>query len=204
LQCQTSCQNFEVDKFCDQSKQYEIKQTENLIQSNKHLDDTNIIDKGENVLHPNDTNISISATKSKIASNSDTTEKNIPTLEREEDTILYESNDKDAANLCLQPDTHLIENDGKYNLNTVSLNGSSAMQKEHLLEMASEVANVLTDNTDHTEPTLFDLDLKCRNQFLSTCLEEQKQLVNDLHVQVSRYVSIVHYNSYTALLYSII
>lgn len=185
-QCQTSCQNFEVNKFCDQ-EEHKVKHTENLIESNKHLDDINI-DKVENVLNSIDTNISISMTKSKITS-SNITEKSIPILQScVEDTILYENNDKDVTNLCFQSDSHLIENDGKCNLNTTSLNGSSITQKDHLLEMASEVANVLTD-ADHIEPNLFDLDVKSRNQFLSTCLEEQKQLVNDLHIQVSRYTS---------------
>lgn len=166
-----------------------MKHTENF-QSPKHLDDTSIIDKVKSVLNPNDTNVLISITENEIAS-SDITEKNILTLEScVEDATLNESNDKNATNLHFQPDSHLIENNDKYNLNIAPLNGSSITQKEHLLEMASEVANVLT-NTEHIEPTLFDIDLKYHNQFLNTRLEEQKQLINDLHIQVSCYVSMV-------------
>ncbi|XP_072753851.1 golgin subfamily A member 2 isoform X2 [Anoplolepis gracilipes] len=87
------------------------------------------------------------------------------------------------------PDSQFMENDGRCNLNIVASNGPSTVQTEHLLEMASEVANVLTEDADHSDPSLFDIDLKCRNQFLTTCLEEQRQLVNDLHIQVSRYHS---------------
>lgn len=59
--------------------------------------------------------------------------------------------------------------------------------------MASEVANVLTnDDIDRCEPVSLDFDLKDRNQFLTTCLEEQKQLVNDLHIEISCCVSIVY------------
>lgn len=107
-----------------------------------------------------------------------------------ENTVLYENDDKDSTYSHLQLDSQLKENDGKYNLNIVS-NGPPTVQMEHLLEMASEVANVLTDDTDHSDPSLFSSDLKCRNQFLTTCLEEQKHLVNDLHIEVSRYVSII-------------
>lgn len=177
-----------MNKFSDQDKQCDIKHTENLIQSNKHLINTNVIDETENVLNPSDTNIPIIATKSKIGSSSDMTEKSIPTLESVEDTMLYETS-KNATNLCLQSDSHLVENDAEYS-NTAPFNGST-MLKEHLLEMASEVVHVLNDHTNDTEPTLFGLDLTCRNHILSTCLEDQQQLVNDLHIQVSHYVSII-------------
>jgi len=167
-----------------------------LAQSEEHLDKINVhkeenilnhasIDKEKNIVNHvfMDTNNLIDKTESKIVTN----EKNV--LENcLENTILYDNGDKDSTHL--QPDSQLKENDGKYNLNIVS-NGSPMVQTEHLLEMASEVANVLTDDTDHSDPSLFGSDLKCRNQFLTTCLEEQKQLVNNLHIEVSRYVSIV-------------
>jgi len=104
---------------------------------------------------------------------------------------LHESGNKNIMHSCLQSDSQYVGNDEKYNLNITASNGPSTVQKEYLLEMASEVAHVLTDDIDHSEPSSsLDFDLKCRNQFLSSCLEEQKQLVNDLHIQVSRYVSI--------------
>lgn len=190
-QCQTNCQTIEVDKSYDQNNHNEIKQTDNLIQPEGHLDKINIIHKEENVLNHafSDTNNLINTTESdsKIATN-EKTEKNFPVLENcLENTILYESGDKDSTHL--QADSQFMENDKRYNLNIVTSNGPSTVQTEHLLEMATEVANVLTDDTDNSDPSLFDNDLKCRNQFLTTCLEEQRQLVNDLHIQVSRYHS---------------
>ncbi|CAL1676309.1 unnamed protein product [Lasius platythorax] len=190
-QCQTNCQTTEVDKPYDQNNHHEIKRTENLVQSEEHLDKINIVHKEGNVLNHafSDTNNLIDTTENKIAP-SEITEKNFPSLENcLENTVLYESDDKDSIHSHLQPDSQFMENNGRYNLNIVASNGPSMVQKEHLLEMASEVANVLTDDTDHSDPSLFDIDLKCRNQFLTTCLEEQKQLVNDLHIQVSRYHS---------------
>ncbi|XP_070161136.1 golgin subfamily A member 2 [Polyergus mexicanus] len=190
-QCQTNCQTIEVDKSYDQNNHNEIKQTDNLVQSEGHLDKINIIHKEENILNHafNDTNnlIDMTESDSKTAIN-EITEKNFPILENcLENTVLYESSDKDSTHL--QADSQFMENDKRYNLNIVASNGPSIVQTEHLLEMASEVANVLTDDTDHSDPSLFDNDLKCHNQFLTTCLEEQKQLVNDLHIQVSRYHS---------------
>ncbi|KAL6444057.1 hypothetical protein ACFW04_001777 [Cataglyphis niger] len=192
-QCQTSCQTIEVDKPYDQNNDNEITQTDNLVQSEEHLDEMNIVHKEGNVLNhtfdSSDTNNLKDTTESnsKIATN-ERTEKNFPVLKNcLENTVLYESADKDSAHL--QADSQFMENDERYNLNIVASNGPSTVQTEHLLEMASEVANVLTDDTDHSDPSLFDIDLKCRNQFLTTCLEEQRQLVNDLHIQVSRYHS---------------
>lgn len=124
--------------------------------------------------------------------NSEITEKSFPLENCLESAGLHESGNKDTIHPRLQPDSQYVGNDGKYNLNIATSNGLSTVQKEYLLEMASEVANVLTDDTDHSKPpSSFDLDLKCRNQFLNSCLEEQKHLVNDLHIQVSRYVSIL-------------
>lgn len=181
-----------MDKPYDQNNDNEIKQTDNLVQSEEHLDKINIVHKEGNVLNhtfdSSDTNNLIDTTEgnSKIATN-ERTEKNFPVLENcLENTVLYESVEKDPAHL--QADSQFMENDERY-LNIVAPNGPSTVQTEHLLEMASEVANVLTDDTDHSDPSLFDIDLKCRNQFLTTCLEEQRKLANDLHIQVSRCVS---------------
>ncbi|XP_054012091.1 golgin subfamily A member 2-like [Hylaeus anthracinus] len=66
----------------------------------------------------------------------------------------------------------------------MELNDFPKVQKEHLLEMASAVADVLTNDSEHVETTL-DCDLMCRNQFLSSCLEEQKKIVNELHIELS-------------------
>ena len=72
----------------------------------------------------------------------------------------------------------------------MSSNTSSSLQKEHLLQMANAVANVLVDEQGLDETTLNNCDLEQRNQFLTCCLEEQKKLVNQLHIQVSQCVSI--------------
>ncbi|XP_060826118.1 golgin subfamily A member 2-like [Bombus pascuorum] len=58
------------------------------------------------------------------------------------------------------------------------------VQKEHLLEMASAVADVLTNESEHTETSL-DTDLMYHNQFLSPYMEEQKKVVNELHIELS-------------------
>ena len=67
---------------------------------------------------------------------------------------------------------------------TMELSDFPKVQKEHLLEMASAVANVLTNDSEHVENNL-DCDLMCRNQFLSSYLEEQKKIVNELHIELS-------------------
>ncbi|CAK9814144.1 Golgin subfamily A member 2 [Anthophora quadrimaculata] len=66
----------------------------------------------------------------------------------------------------------------------MDLNDFPKVQKEHLLEMASAVADVLTNEPEHTETSL-DSDLMCRNQFLSSYLEEQRKMINDLHIELS-------------------
>ena len=71
---------------------------------------------------------------------------------------------------------------------TMELSDFPKVQKEHLLEMASAVANVLTNDSAHVENNL-DCDLMCRNQFLSSYLEEQKKIVNELHIELSESVS---------------
>lgn len=73
--------------------------------------------------------------------------------------------------------------------NKMELNDFPKVQKEHLLEMASAVADVLTSDSEHIETTL-DCDLMCRNQFLSSYLEEQKKIVNEQHIELSKFVSI--------------
>lgn len=196
----SQCQTIEAEKPYDQNNHNEVQHTENLAQSEEQLDKINV-HKKEDIIkqfpffssYEEEINIInhaltgtylIDKTESKIVPN-ETIEKNV--VENcLENTILHDSGDKDSIHL--QPDSQLKENDGKYNLNIVS-NGSPMIQTEHLLEMASEVSNVLTDDTDHSDPSLFDSDLKCRNQFLTTCLEEQKQLVNNLHIEVGRYHS---------------
>ncbi|KYQ60610.1 Golgin subfamily A member 2 [Trachymyrmex zeteki] len=188
-QCQTNCQTAEVDKLYNQKKQNEDAEK----QYEKHICSTDIMHKEENVTnHFDDANNLPDMIETKVTtSNSEITEKSFPTLENYPETaVLHESGNKDIMYSRLQSDSQYMGNDEKYNLNITASNGPSMVQKEYLLEMASEVAHVLTDDTDHSEPpSSLDFDLKCRNQFLSSCLEEQKQLVNDLHIQVSRYHS---------------
>lgn len=192
FQCQTNCQTAEVDELCDQKNQNEVNCAEK--QYEKYINDTDIVNKEENVVNHFDGANSLPDTiETKIAANNnETAEKSFPISENyPESAVLRESGNKDDTHSRLQPDLQSVENDGRYNLNVMASNGPSTVQKEYLLEMASEVAHVLTDDTDHNEsPSSFNLDLNCRNQFLSSCLEEQKHLVSDLHVQVSRYVSI--------------
>ncbi|XP_071631430.1 golgin subfamily A member 2 [Temnothorax longispinosus] len=190
-QCQTNCQTAKVDELCDQKNQNEVKCVEKRYE--KHIDDTDVIHKEENVINHFDgaSNLPDTIETKVTANNSKITEKSFPILESyPESAALHESGNKDGTHSRLQPDLQFVGNDGRYNLNATVSNGPSTVQKEYLLEMASEVAHVLTDDTDHTEPpNSFNLDLNCRNQFLSSCMEEQKQLVNDLHIQVSRYHS---------------
>lgn len=68
------------------------------------------------------------------------------------------------------------------------------VQKEHLLEMASAVADVLKNESEHIETSL-DTDLMYHNQFLSPYMEEQKKVVNELHIELSNAVSVyMHIN----------
>ncbi|KYM95393.1 PREDICTED: golgin subfamily A member 2-like [Cyphomyrmex costatus] len=192
-QCQTNCQTTEVDKLYNQKKQNEVKREYPEKRYEKHIYNTDIMHKEENITnHFEGANNLSDMIETKIAtSNSEITEKSFPSLENYPETaVLHESGDKDTTYSRLHSDLQYVGNDEKYNLNITTSNGPSTMQKEYLLEMASEVAHILTDDTDHSEPpSSLDFDLKCRNQFLSSCLEEQKQLVNDLHIQVSRYHS---------------
>ena len=71
----------------------------------------------------------------------------------------------------------------------IDLNDFPKVQKEHLLKMASAVADVLTNESEYAESSL-DSDLICHNQFLSSYLEEQKKIVNELHIELSNAVSI--------------
>ncbi|XP_011873116.1 PREDICTED: golgin subfamily A member 2 [Vollenhovia emeryi] len=190
-QCQTNCQTAEVSELYDQKSQNDVKGAEQRYE--KRIDDTEVVHKEENVVNHFDGAINLpGVTETKVAaSKSDIVERSFPISENyPESAALHESGNRDGTRSHLQPDFQSAGNDGRYNLNVTTSNGPSTVQKEYLLEMASEVAHALTDNTGHGEPTdSFNLDLKCRNQFLSSCLEEQKQLVNDLHVQVSRYHS---------------
>lgn len=70
----------------------------------------------------------------------------------------------------------------------MELNDFPKVQKEHLLEMASAVENVLTNDSESVETNL-DCDLVCRNQFLSSYLEEQKKIATKLHIELSFAVS---------------
>lgn len=162
------------------------------------MDNTNIIYKEDNVLNNafgNGNNLLDVAENTTI--HNQVAEKNFPLSENYiESTRFHESENKDDRHTFPnQPDLQFMKNDEKYKLAITPSNKTSVVQKEHLLEMASEVANVLTDNIDHNEATTYDvsnaLDLKYHNEFLSTCLQEQQQAVNDLHIQVSHYVSIV-------------
>ena len=69
------------------------------------------------------------------------------------------------------------------------LRDSSFTQKEHLLQMTSAVAEALVDGNNSDETELLSA-LTDKNQFLTTCLQEQTKLVNQLHSQVSLQVSI--------------
>lgn len=71
----------------------------------------------------------------------------------------------------------------------LNLNEFPKVQKEHLLEMASAVENVLTNESEHIETSL-DFDLMNHNQFLNSYLEEQKKIVNELHIKLNNAVSI--------------
>lgn len=71
----------------------------------------------------------------------------------------------------------------------LNLNEFPIVQKEHLLEMASAVENVLTNESEYIE-TSFDFDLINHNQFLNSYLEEQKKIVNELHIKLNNAVSI--------------
>lgn len=157
------------------------------------MDDMNAIHKEESVLSTyGDISNSVDTTEIKTApNNNQVTEKNLILEYSPEENTSHESGDKDATHPLFQADLQFMENNEKYNLNIIPSNGPSTVQKEHLLEMASEVANVLTDDMDESESILGNLDAKCRSQFVNTYLEEQKQLVNDLHIRVSRYVSIL-------------
>lgn len=168
------------------------------------MDDINAIHKEENIFSAvSDTNNLVDTTEIKTATNNiQITEKNSVLEYCPED--IYESSDKNATHPCLQADLQFKENNGKYKLNITPSNGPSTVQKEHLLEMASEVANILTDDIDDNESTLGNLDAKCRYQFVNTYLEEQKQLMNDLHVRISCYVSIVEFTLTLFILYYIL
>ncbi|XP_025154179.1 golgin subfamily A member 2 isoform X2 [Harpegnathos saltator] len=194
-QCQTSHQGIEMDKSCNQHNQNKTKHSENFLYSERHIDDVNATHKEESLFSAfSDTNNLTNTTEVKtVTNNIQATEKNSTLEYFSEENISCESDDKSTTHPHLQTNIantlQFIENNDKYNLNITPSNGPSMVQKEHLLEMASEVANALTDDIDNSESTLGNLDAKCHYQFVNTYVEEQKQLVNDLHIQVSRYHS---------------
>lgn len=71
-----------------------------------------------------------------------------------------------------------------------SLAGSQTLQKEYLLQMSSALANVLTNDKETGVIEELNSDLEERNQFLASCLEDQKDIVNRLNIEVGQYVSI--------------
>lgn len=81
-----------------------------------------------------------------------------------------------------------VEDNGRINENCM-INNLSSLQKQHLQQMATDVENVLTENENSSEIPTISSDLKGKNEFLTACLEEQKRLVNQLHVKVSQYSS---------------
>jgi len=149
----------------------------------------NVINKEENILNHTFSDTANLIDTTKITANNEITEKSFSILENNcDDTKSHESDGKDVIHSHLQLTLQSVENDGRYNLNVISSNGPSTVHREHLLEMTSET-KMLKDDIGHTEPNS-DLNLKCSNQFLSTSLEEQKQVVNDLYMQLGHYVSI--------------
>lgn len=80
--------------------------------------------------------------------------------------------------------------DSKLSNDIASVENIPTAQKKHLLEMASAVANALTNDSEHVESSL-DCELASRNQFLNSHLEEQKRTVTALHMEVSNYRSTI-------------
>lgn len=70
-----------------------------------------------------------------------------------------------------------------------NLSDPSVLQKENILQMASSVAQVLIHDEDLSKASDVN-NLTDKNQFLTNCLQEQANLISELHGQVSRYVSI--------------
>lgn len=176
-----------MNKPHDQNNQNETKHIEDINQSEKHLN--NVHNKETLSNHTNDTNNLIDFSEPTISS--EITEKDYLVSQNCIDyTGVYDSRNKDTVHSHSQTNLQSVENDGKYNLNMIPSDRSSTVKKEHSQEINSEVANLVADATDHSEITSYNCDVKDLNQFLSTCLEEQKQLVTDLHIQASRYVSI--------------
>ncbi|XP_020294016.1 golgin subfamily A member 2-like [Pseudomyrmex gracilis] len=185
-QCQKSSQEVEVNKSCDQNNQNETKHIEDISQSEEHLN--NVHNKETLSNHANVTNNLIDFSESTITS--EITEKESPVPQNCIDhTGVYDSRNKDTVHSHSQTNLQSVENDGRYNLNMIPSDRSPTVQKEHSQEMGPEAANLVADATDHSEVTSYNRDVKDLNQFLSTCLEEQKQLVTDLHIQASRYHS---------------
>ncbi|XP_051166887.1 golgin subfamily A member 2 [Leptopilina boulardi] len=98
-------------------------------------------------------------------------------------TKISESNDSSAI---ISSNTSLkdINNEDRNTMD--NLYDSSLLQKENLLQMASSVAQVLTDVNEFNEATTMN-NLIDKNKFLTNCLQEQANLISELHDQVSRY-----------------
>lgn len=69
-----------------------------------------------------------------------------------------------------------------------NLSDPSFLQKENILQMASSVAQVLIHDEDLSKASDVN-NLTDKNQFLTNCLQEQANLISELHGQVSRYSS---------------
>ncbi|XP_076638697.1 golgin subfamily A member 2 [Colletes latitarsis] len=101
------------------------------------------------------------------------------------ETIVNHKESQNSVEETIKPNQEMQEINVRSEIEKkVELNNFPKVQKEHLLEMASAVADVLTNDSEHVETTL-DCDLTCHNQFLSSCLEEQKKVVNELHMELS-------------------
>ncbi|XP_012262693.2 golgin subfamily A member 2-like isoform X2 [Athalia rosae] len=70
-----------------------------------------------------------------------------------------------------------------------SLVGSGALQKECLQQMTSAVENVLTNDVlaGKKEPLGLASDLEERNQFLTACIQEQKDTIDRLQIEINQY-----------------
>uniref|UniRef100_A0A0C9RFM4 Golga2 protein n=1 Tax=Fopius arisanus TaxID=64838 RepID=A0A0C9RFM4_9HYME len=96
----------------------------------------------------------------------------------------HEESDPPSNTPILQNGSLQLELNPKY-----SPEDSPSLQKQHLLQMASQVADALVDAENEGSSMPISSDLEYQTQFLTTCLDEQKRLVNQLHIQVSQYSS---------------
>ncbi|KAJ8679773.1 hypothetical protein QAD02_015560 [Eretmocerus hayati] len=77
----------------------------------------------------------------------------------------------------------------QFDQSNFNLSTSNSLQKEHLLQMANAIEDAVVEKHNWDEAKLSTYDLEQRNQFLTSCLEEQKKLVHQLHIQVSQYTN---------------